>query len=195
MATKQPPGESTGTIARRLVSDLFGARGGGEVARLIPTAGWPPDRSPPEPLRLTVPDRAYLIGRGETCDLVLPTDDVSREHAVIARRWDGVQIRDLGSKNGVRVAGAPIAGERRLRDGERIEIASFELRLDDPEDRYVRELEGTAAPAPAETPPVMVETPRADVAPAPQRQARVAIVVASAVLVAVVAAIVLIALG
>jgi hypothetical protein len=195
MANKQPPGDSTATIARRLVSDLFGARGGGEVARLIPAAGWPADRPPPEPLRLAVPDRAYLIGRGETCDLVLPTDDVSREHAVIARRWDGVQIRDLGSKNGVRVAGAPIAGEHRLRDGDRVEIASFELRLDDPEDRYVRELQGTAAPAPAETPPVSAEAPRAVDAPARQRTTRIAIVVASAVLVAVGAAIVLIALG
>jgi pSer/pThr/pTyr-binding forkhead associated (FHA) protein len=82
-----------------------------------------------------------LIGRGETCDLVLPTDDVSREHAVIVRRWSGVQIRDLGSKNGVRVAGQPIPGEQRLRDGDHVEIASFELRLDDPEDRYLRILE------------------------------------------------------
>jgi len=129
-----------------------------------------------------------LIGRGETCDLVLPTDDVSREHAVITRCWDGVQIRDLGSKNGVRVAGAPIAGEHRLRDGERVEIASFELRLDDPEDRYARELEAPAAPASIPAPPV-------NIAPAPHHTPRVAIVVASVVLVAVVAAIVLIALG
>ncbi len=135
MADKPRPGDSTATIARRLVSDLFGARPGAEVARLIPTAGWPAEHAPPEPLRLAVPERAYLIGRGETCDLVLPTDDVSREHAVIVRRWSGVQIRDLGSKNGVHVAGQPIDGEHRLRDADRVEIASFELRLDDPEDR------------------------------------------------------------
>ncbi len=179
------PGESTATIARRLVSDLFGARAGGQVARLIPTAGWPADLAPPEPLRLAVPDRAYLIGRGETCDLVLPTDDVSREHAVIVRRWSGVQIRDLGSKNGVRVAGQPIAGEHRLRDGDRVEIASFELRLDDPEDRYLRELE---APAVVETRVESAAAPRS------QRTTRAAIVVASVVLVAVAAAILFIAL-
>ena len=194
MATKQPPGDSTATIARRLVSDLFGARGGGEVARLIPMAGWPPDRPPPEPLRLAVPDRAYVIGRGETCDLVLPTDDVSREHAVIARRWDGVQIRDLGSKNGVRVAGEPIAGEHRLRDGERVEIASFELRLDDPEDRYARELEAPVVGA-AETAPASADAPRVEIAPTARNATRVAIVVASVVLVAVVAMILVIALG
>lgn len=193
MATKQPPGDSTATIARRLVSDLFGARGGGQVACLIPTAGWPPDRPSPEPLRLAVPDRAYVIGRGETCDLVLPTDDVSREHAVITRRWDGVQIRDLGSKNGVRVAGQPIAGEHRLRDGERVEIASFELRLEDPEDRYARELEAPVAPV--ETSPGAADAPRVELAAAPQRTTRLAIAVASVVLVAVATAIAFIALG
>lgn len=185
MATKQSPGESTATIARRLVSDLFGARAGGQVARLIPTGGWPADRAPPEPLQLAVSDRAYLIGRGETCDLVLPTDDVSREHAVIVRRWSGVQIRDLGSKNGVRVAGQAIAGEHRLRDGDQMEIASFALRLDDPEDRYLRELEA----------PAVVGAAGVSVAPTSQPSTRVAIMVASAVLVAVAAAILFIALS
>jgi hypothetical protein len=190
MADKQRPGESTATIARRLVSDLFGARPGGEVARLIPTAGWPAERAPPEPLRLAVPDRAYLIGRGESCDLVLPSDDVSREHAVIARRWDGVQIRDLGSKNGLRVAGQPIQGEHRLRDGDRVEIASFELRLDDPEDRYLRELE-----APAVVHAAAEEEPPIDVASPSQSGTRAAIIVASVVLVAVAVAILFIALS
>jgi hypothetical protein len=182
MADKPRPGESTATIARRLVSDLFGARPGAEVARLIPVSGWPAERAPPGPLR------AYLIGRGESCDLVLPTDDVSREHAVIARRWDGVQIRDLGSKNGVRVAGQSIEGEHRLRDGDRVEIASFELRLDDPEDRYLKELE---APVLAPDAP----EPSAAAAPRSQRSTRIAIAVASVVLVAVAIAIVLIAMS
>lgn len=181
------PGESTATIARRLVSDLFGARAAGEVVRLIPTAGWPADRAPPEPLRLAIPDRAYLIGRGETCDLVLPTDEVSREHAVIVRRWSGVQIRDLGSKNGLRVAGQPIAGEHRLRDGDLVEIASFELRIDDPEDRYLRELEAPA-PAPA-------ALARGEAVPISQSSTRVAIAVASVVLLAVAAGIVFIAMS
>jgi pSer/pThr/pTyr-binding forkhead associated (FHA) protein len=184
------PGESTATIARRLVSDLFGARTGGEIARLIPTAGWPADRPPPEPLRLAIPDRAYLIGRGEACDLVLPTDDISREHAVIVRRWTGVQIRDLGSKNGLRVGGKPIDGEHRLRDGDSVEIASFELRLDDPEDRYLRELEAPVAPT------VVDESPR-EAAPIAMNRGstRVTMVVAGVVLLVVVAAILVIALG
>jgi len=191
MADKPRPGESTATIARRLVSDLFGGRSAGEVARLIPIAGWPAERAPPEPLRLAVPDRAYLIGRGESCDLVLPTDDVSREHAVIARRWDGVQIRDLGSKNGVRIAGQPIAGEHRLRDGDRVEIASFELRLDDPEDRYLRELE---APSPLAAEPIPgSKEPPVRSPPTSSQTIRISIAVASLVLLAVVVSILLLA--
>jgi hypothetical protein len=189
MADKPRSGESTATIARRLVSDLFAARPGGEAARLIPVAGWPAERAPPEPLRLAVPDRAYLIGRGESCDLVLPADDVSREHAVIVRRWDGVQIRDLGSKNGLRVAGQPIHGERRLRDGDRVEIASFELRLDDPEDRYLKELEAPAAATPD------APEPSAAAAPRSQRSTWIAMAVAGVVLAAVATAMVLIAMS
>jgi len=134
-------GEGTGTLARRLVSDLFGARGGEQAPRLICVAGWPSDQPQPAPLRLTVPERQYLVGRGEACDLVVPNDDVSREHAVIVRKWTGVHVRDLGSKNGVRVRGQPIAGEHRLHDGDRVELGTFELRIEDPEDRYLAAIE------------------------------------------------------
>jgi pSer/pThr/pTyr-binding forkhead associated (FHA) protein len=137
--------EGTATIARRLVSDLVGGGGGGEAPRLIGLAAPPWHRGPPPTLRLGVPDRSYLVGRDETCDLVLPSDEISREHAVIVRRWEGVHIRDLDSKNGVCVAGQPLAGnERHLRDGDQLTIGSIAFVFDDPEDRYLRQLE--AAP-------------------------------------------------
>jgi pSer/pThr/pTyr-binding forkhead associated (FHA) protein len=188
--------EGTTTIARRLVSDLFGARADGEVPRLIPVAGWPSDRAPPPALRFAVPERPHLIGRGETCDLVLPTDDVSREHAVLVRRWAGIHIRDLDSKNGVRVGGQAIAGEHRLRDGDRIEIGSFELRLDDPEDRYLRALEAPVpemAEAPA-APEVWAEAAAGVVERAP-RVAWVAVAVASVVLLAIAGVIIVLIAG
>jgi pSer/pThr/pTyr-binding forkhead associated (FHA) protein len=180
-------GETTATIARRLVSDLFGARADGEVPRLVPIADWPAGQVPPPALRLAVPERPYLVGRGETCDLVLPTEDVSREHAVLLRRWAGVFIRDLDSKNGVRVAGRMIAGEHRLRDSDRIEIASFALRLDDPEDRYLAALEAPPAPPRllSASPP-----PPPEFAPQSPRTARLAIAVATTVLLAIAAVIV-----
>jgi pSer/pThr/pTyr-binding forkhead associated (FHA) protein len=136
--TGDRPAESTGTIARRLVSDLFQVMngGGGQVATL--TMGEGPSR---RSLVLREPDRLYLVGRAEGCDLVLDTEEVSREHAAFVRRWEGVFVSDRGSKNGVRVAGERISGERRLRDGEVVKMGSIALCLDDPEDRYLRQME------------------------------------------------------
>jgi pSer/pThr/pTyr-binding forkhead associated (FHA) protein len=197
-------GETTATIARRLVSDLFGA-GGGQVPQLAAVAGWPPDQASPAALRLSIPDRPYLVGRGEDCDLVLPSEEVSREHAVLVRRWEGIHIRDLGSKNGVLVAGRAITGETRLRDGDRIEIGPLELRLDDPEDRYLREIEARdrspaaapaeVAPAPAE-PVAEPEVAEADPLEVASRgTARVAMAVASVVLLAIAALVVVLIVG
>jgi pSer/pThr/pTyr-binding forkhead associated (FHA) protein len=185
--------ESTGSIARRLVSDLFRLTGGGQAPRLVALAGT-------DELRLTVPDRTYFVGRAETCDLVLAVDDVSREHAALVRGWEGVILRDLGSKNGVRVGGEAVAGERRVGDGDVIEIGSIRFRLDDPEDRYLRQIDETGAgpasrgPAPA-GPAVATLTggagavaeDAADLAPdaaATRRGARVATAVAGIVLMA-----------
>jgi adenylate cyclase len=66
------------------------------------------------------------IGRKETCDVVLPSNDVSRQHAEI-RAVDGRWIlRDLGSSNGTQVGGATV-GRHELQDGDRIRIGGFEL--------------------------------------------------------------------
>jgi pSer/pThr/pTyr-binding forkhead associated (FHA) protein len=181
-------GESTATLARRLVSDLFRATRQAQVPELVVLAGaFPGAASGACALRLVEPDRPYVVGRAETCDLVLPTDDVSREHAVIVRRWQGVHVRDLGSKNGVTMAGEPIGGERRLRDGDVIEVGSVRFRLDDPEDRYLRQLDAPSAPEP----PVAVATP------APRPRARIgplATAVSALVLLAIAAIALLLAL-
>ena len=140
--------EGTATIARRLVSDLFQSRSQGEPPRLVSLAGAPLADGLPLSLPLAIPDRSYLVGRGETCDLVLPSEEISREHAVVVRRWEGVHIRDLGSKNGVRVGGQPIVGDHRLRDGDRLEIGALSFSLDDPEDRYLRQIESAPDDAP-----------------------------------------------
>jgi pSer/pThr/pTyr-binding forkhead associated (FHA) protein len=127
--------ESTATIARRLISDLFGVVGG-EVPALAVELG--PAR--PSCLRLSHRDRRYLAGRADGCDLVLLSEHASREHAAFIRRWDGVVVRDLGSKNGVLVNGKTIPGETRLSDGDRIAVGPVAIRLTDPEDRYLQRM-------------------------------------------------------
>lgn len=42
-----------------------------------------------------------IVGRSRTCDIVIPSAKVSRQHASVTRSNDGVYIEDLGSANGV----------------------------------------------------------------------------------------------
>ena len=128
--------ESTATIARRLISDLFSAAGNDGPALQL-EAG----RATPTSLPLTERDRRYLAGRADSCDLVLGGDQASREHAAFERRWDGVFVTDLGSRNGVLVNGGAVDGRHRLRDGDSVQLGGATLRLTDPEDRYLRQLE------------------------------------------------------
>jgi hypothetical protein len=46
-----------------------------------------------------------LLGRHPDCDVRLKSRKVSRRHCCVARVDDGVFIRDLGSKNGIRING------------------------------------------------------------------------------------------
>jgi len=68
-------------------------------------------------------DAAWVVGRGRSCDLPLPSLEASRRHAEV--RYDGQRavLRDLGSTNGTLLNGQPISSERELRPGDRIEIA------------------------------------------------------------------------
>src|SRR5206468_303968 len=134
--------EGTGTIARRLVSDLFAAGAEASAPTIVVVSG----AEGRGVLRLEERDRPYIVGRVESCDLPLPVEEISREHASFTRRWDGVFVSDLGSKNGVRVSGV-LAGMQRLRDGDLIQIGPVSLRLFDPEDRYLREFDARAEAA------------------------------------------------
>jgi pSer/pThr/pTyr-binding forkhead associated (FHA) protein len=135
------PSESTATLARRLVNDLFGSCRPAELARLLVEGGPQGGRE----LMLAEVGRSYRVGRAAGCDLVLDDEDVSREHVAFERRWNGVEVRDLGSKNGVELAGRRIEGAARLRDGETVVVGATRLRLDDPEDRYLRQMQDEAA--------------------------------------------------
>lgn len=136
--------ERTATIARRLVSDLFSASSDIATPSLTIVGGVPAR----PPLRLEAADRRYVAGRGETCDLQLVSEEISREHVEIFRLWDGVVVNDLGSKNGVRVNEVAVVERRRLRDGDLIQIGPATLRLSDPADRYLRDFEARAPQVP-----------------------------------------------
>jgi len=77
--------------------------------------------------RFDLHDRA-IIGRDTSCAIRLPESGVSRRHVEIrALEHGGHQLRDLGSMNGVRVNGAPVASAV-LHSGDRVELGqSVEL--------------------------------------------------------------------
>jgi serine/threonine protein kinase len=83
----------------------------------------------------TVPLRgsSWVVGRraaGWSPDVDLSGADgdhrVSRRHATLAREADGIVLRDLGSRNGTQVNGAPAAGPSLLHDDDRVTFAGVE---------------------------------------------------------------------
>ena len=70
--------------------------------------------------------RPLVIGRLPECDVVLPDSNVSRRHAELRRKGDGVFVTDLGSTNGTRVNGTPVR-EQLLASGDEISVGSTKL--------------------------------------------------------------------
>jgi predicted component of type VI protein secretion system len=117
MATPQ----STRALAGALLRDALAGR--------EPTAG-------PRLVRVDVPAAAtplregLTIGRGSGADLRLAEPEVSRRHARVVSAGGGLAIRDLGSKNGVALNGAPLrGGAAPLREGDVVDVGAVRLRV------------------------------------------------------------------
>lgn len=67
--------------------------------------------------------KPHLIGREPTCDVVVPDRMVSRFHARITPTPEGMQLEDLGSKNGTHCNGNPVTKRVNLQDGDTLQIA------------------------------------------------------------------------
>jgi transcriptional regulator with PAS, ATPase and Fis domain len=71
--------------------------------------------------------RRWVIGSGESCDVVVPDPYVSTVHCVLERRLGGVLVvRDRNSRNGTHVDGSPIEGAE-LRVGSYLSIGATTL--------------------------------------------------------------------
>jgi ABC-type multidrug transport system ATPase subunit len=55
------------------------------------------------------PKAAWVIGRGQDCDLVVPEAAVSTHHCRLTQQGDGFLLEDLGSRNGTFVNGTRVA--------------------------------------------------------------------------------------
>jgi FHA domain/Protein of unknown function (DUF3662) len=71
-----------------------------------------------------------IVGRSAEADIVLPSDNVSRKHALIWRSEGQSWIQDLGSSNGTSVDGT-VVGERPvpLKSGSVVSLAGHRYRF------------------------------------------------------------------
>ena len=71
--------------------------------------------------------RRILVGRAPSADLRLDDPRISRLHARIEMRDDGVYVEDLGSRNGTSVDGDPVTEPRRLEADDEVTVGSAAL--------------------------------------------------------------------
>ncbi len=78
-----------------------------------------------------------LIGRHGECDVRIESSKISRRHCCIAMAYDRILVRDLGSRNGVRINGRVI-DEERLEAGDELAIGPILFRLENEEEEAPR---------------------------------------------------------
>ena len=71
---------------------------------------------------INLPHGEIVIGRAETCGLVVDSDAVSRMHARLTVSDEGVTIEDLGTVNGTAVNGEALAAATPLESGAEVDI-------------------------------------------------------------------------
>lgn len=74
-------------------------------------------------------EQPVVIGRAETCDVVLADRTVSRRHARISPADDGWWLEDLGSRSGTWLNGRALDARGRLTAGDRIGAGQSVLRV------------------------------------------------------------------
>ncbi|MBR4833524.1 MAG: SpoIIE family protein phosphatase [Thermoguttaceae bacterium] len=83
--------------------------------------------SSPTPTTHWIRSDSIVVGRHPYCDVVLNNNAVSREHARLTRRGDGVYVEDLQSRNGVWIGGVRIAEPTRIYSRDSIQIGDATL--------------------------------------------------------------------
>src|SRR4051794_34945662 len=96
-------------------------------ARLLPLK---PGPGAPPVILLQRP--VLLVGRHPECDVRIDLPKVSRRHCCLALAYERVVIRDLGSRNGLRVNGR-VVDEAQLSHGDEVAIGPLIFRVEDPE--------------------------------------------------------------
>ena len=113
---------------------------------------------------ITLQRPVVLIGRHIDCDARIDHSKISRRHCCVAIAYDRIILRDLGSRNGIRVNGRMI-DEVRLQAGDEVAIGPILFRF---EGQAAEPPPSVPAPAASRSPPARVR-PRRDFPPARAR--------------------------
>ena len=125
-----------------------------QMPQLIEVGGPHAGRSHP------LPHGEHVVGRDGRASVRLDHEDVSRRHARLEVGPEGVVVHDLGSKNGVRVAGERLRDPAALGHDDRFWLGELELRIVHPASQVTRALAaGGEVTATTDLPP---PEPRAD---------------------------------
>ena len=112
-----------------------------QVPLLVATTG------PLRGARYQVTEDGLLMGREDSCDVVIPDQSVSREHARLLLHNGTVWVQDAGSRNGVYVNQKRVVRHRPMGPGDSLTIGThaftLELVTGFPEDSSISVVRGT----------------------------------------------------
>lgn len=111
---------------------------------LIPIGGGDP---------IPLQKQTLLVGRRESCDIVLRFSNVSAHHCELAINGGFWYVRDLQSRNGVKVNGVRVQ-EKRLDPGDELSVATHRYEI-----RYLPVEIGAVGPPPIESDPEVFRKP------------------------------------
>ena len=72
----------------------------------------------------------YTIGKGQTCDIILADELVSREHATLNVLPESATITDNNSTNGTFINAERVGADHKLNRGDEIKIGSLSIQVD-----------------------------------------------------------------
>jgi predicted component of type VI protein secretion system len=73
--------------------------------------------------------KSLLVGRRESCDIVLRFSNVSAHHCQLFANGGYWHVKDLNSRNGVKVNGIRVT-EKRIDPGDELSVAKHKYRVD-----------------------------------------------------------------
>lgn len=82
------------------------------------------------PLFLELGLGSFLIGRGDECEVLIDHDDISRKHALLTIRDQGLFVEDLGSVNGTYVDDHLADSATRFDEGQTITLGADAIRIE-----------------------------------------------------------------